>query len=170
VPHGAAQVPVPHGAAQVPVPHGDTQLRYSNHMTAKRVVSVSLGSSRRDSSAELEVLGQHFVLERIGTDGSMAKAAQMLSEMDGKVAAFGLGGTDLEIVAGTRRYSFKDIKKLAAHAKITPIVDGGGLKHTLERMAVTQLEPVVGWRGRKTLMVSAVDRFGMAQALAQAGA
>jgi hypothetical protein len=140
------------------------------HMTPKRVVSVSLGSSSRNASAELEVLGQPFVLERIGTDGSMQKAAQLLSELDGKVAAFGLGGTDLQIVAGDRRYAFKDIQKLAAHAKITPIVDGGGLKHTLERMAVAQLEPVVGWQGRKTLMVSAVDRFGMAQALDQAGA
>jgi hypothetical protein len=139
-------------------------------MPAKRVVSVSLGSSSRNASAELEVLGQEFILERIGTDGSMQKAAQMLSELDGQVAAFGLGGTDLHIVAGDKRYSFKDIQKLAAHAKITPVVDGGGLKHTLERMAVAQLEPVVGWQGRKTLMVSAVDRFGMAQALAQAGA
>ena len=139
-------------------------------MTPKRIVSVSLGTSSRNASAELEVLGQPFILERIGTDGSMAKAAQMLAELDGKVAAFGLGGTDLQIVAGTRTYSFKDIIKLAAHAKITPIVDGGGLKHTLERQAVQQLESVVGWAGRKTLMVSAVDRFGMAQALAQAGA
>jgi hypothetical protein len=139
-------------------------------MSPKRVVSVSLGSSSRNSSAEIQVLGQQFILERIGTDGSMAKAAQMLSDLDGKVSAFGLGGTDLHIVAGSKRYSFKDILKLAAHAKTTPIVDGGGLKHTLERMAVAQLEPVVGWHGRKTLMVSAVDRFGMAQALAEAGA
>ncbi len=136
----------------------------------KRIVSVSLGSSKRNATAELEVLGQQFILERIGTDGSMAGAAQMLRDLDGKVAAFGLGGTDLHIVAGNKRYSFKDIIKLASNAKITPIVDGGGLKHTLERIAVTELESVVQWRGRKTLMVSAVDRFGMAQALARAGA
>lgn len=139
-------------------------------MSTKRVVSVSLGSSRRNSSAELEVFGQKFLLERIGTDGSLQKAAQMLADLDGKVAAIGLGGTDLHIVAGAKRYSFKDILKLATNVKTTPLVDGGGLKHTLERMAVQQLEPVVGWRGRKTLMVSAVDRFGMAQALAEAGA
>jgi hypothetical protein len=136
----------------------------------KRIVSVSLGSSKRNATAELEFLGQPFVLERIGTDGSMEKAAQMLRDLDGKVAAFGLGGTDLHIVAGTKRYSFRDIKNLVSNAKITPVLDGGGLKHTLERDAIQQLESVVGWRGRKTLMVSAVDRFGMAQALAQAGA
>jgi hypothetical protein len=138
--------------------------------TPKRIVSVSLGSSSRNATAELEVLGQQFILERIGTDGSMEGAAKLLRDLDGKVSAFGLGGTDLNIVAGNRTYSFKDIMKIAANAKITPIVDGGGLKHTLERMAVDLLEPIVGWKGRKTLMVSAVDRFGMAQALARAGA
>jgi hypothetical protein len=136
----------------------------------KRIVSVSLGSSRRNATADVDFLGQSFQLERIGTDGSMERAAQLLRELDGKVAAFGLGGTDLHIVAGNRRYSFRDIRNLASNAKITPIVDGGGLKHTLEREAVRQLEDVVHWQGRKTLMVSAVDRFGMAQALARAGA
>ena len=138
--------------------------------TAKRIVSVSLGSSSRNATAELEVLGQQFILERIGTDGSMEGAAKLLRDLDGQVAAFGLGGTDLNIVAGSRSYQFKDIIKMASHAKITPIVDGGGLKHTLERMAVGLLEPIIGWQRRKTLMVSAVDRFGMAQALARAGA
>jgi hypothetical protein len=136
----------------------------------KRVVSVSLGSSKRNSSAELEVLGQRFILERIGTDGSMGKAAQMLRDLDGKVAAFGLGGTDLHIVAGHKRYAFRDIKSLVSNAKITPIVDGGGLKHTLERVAIEQLEPLMKWRERKVLMVSALDRFGMAQAFDRSGA
>ena len=136
----------------------------------KRIVSVSLGSSSRNATAQLEVLGQQFILERIGTDGSMEGAAKLLRDLDGKVAAFGLGGTDLNIVAGNQKYQFRDILKIAANAKITPIVDGGGLKHTLERMAVDLLEPIIGWQNRKTLMVSAVDRFGMAQALARAGA
>jgi hypothetical protein len=136
----------------------------------KRIVSISLGSSQRNATAELEVLGQHFLLERIGTDGSMEKAASLLRELDGKVAAFGLGGTDLYIVAGEKRYSFRDIVKLAANAQKTPILDGSGLKHTLERDAIAQLEPIVGWKGKNALMVSAVDRFGMAEALAQSGA
>ena len=137
---------------------------------SKRIVSVSLGSSQRDATTEVEFLGERFTLERIGTDGSMDKAGALLRELDGKVAAFGLGGTDLRIVAGDKRYAFRDIQKLVSNARVTPVLDGGGLKHTLEREAVGQLEGIVGWRGRKTLMVSAVDRFGMAQALAQAGA
>ncbi len=137
----------------------------------KHIVSVSLGSSKRNASAQYEVLGQTFLLERIGTDGSLEKMGELFRQLDGKVAAFGLGGTDLYLVAGNRRYSFRDIKKLVMeNARITPVLDGSGLKHTLEREAIQQLESVVGWKGRKTLMVSAVDRFGMAEALAEAGA
>lgn len=137
----------------------------------KRIVSVSLGSSKRNASAQYEVLDQTFLLERIGTDGSLEKMGALFRELDGKVAAFGLGGTDLYLVAGERKYSFRDIKKLVTdNAKVTPVLDGSGLKHTFEREAIQQLEPVVGWKGRKTLMVSAVDRFGMAEALADAGA
>jgi hypothetical protein len=135
-----------------------------------RVVSVSIGSSKRDAVAEYDILGQRFKLERIGTDGSLDKAARLLRDLDGKVAAFGLGGTDLYFVAGDRRYSFRDIKKLVSNAKVTPVLDGSGLKHTLERDAIKQLEPVVGWKGRKTLLVNSIDRFGMAEALAEAGA
>ena len=136
----------------------------------KHVVSVSIGSSKRNAREVMDVLGQKLLLERIGTDGDLKRAAQLLATLDGRVDAFGLGGTDLYIVAGDRRYTFRDIANLAQNARITPLVDGSGLKHTLEREAVRQLEPMVKWRGRKTLMVSAVDRFGMAEALADAGA
>ncbi len=135
----------------------------------KHVVSVSLGSSKRDAREETELLGQKFVLERLGTDGDMKKMREMLLALDGKVDAFGLGGTDLYIVAGDRRYTFREIAPLVKGLK-TPVVDGSGLKHTLEREAVEQLEPVIHWKGCRTLLVSSVDRFGMAEALSEAGA
>lgn len=136
----------------------------------KHVVSVSIGSSKRNAREELEVLGQKLILERIGTDGDMEKAAQLFRELDGKVDAFGLGGTDLYIIAGDKKYSFRDIVKLCSNAKQTPILDGSGLKHTLEREAIRQLDPHIHWKNTRTLMVAAVDRFGMAEELAQSGA
>ncbi|AZI43712.1 quinate 5-dehydrogenase [Deinococcus psychrotolerans] len=135
----------------------------------KHVVSVSLGSSKRDAREETELLGQKFVLERIGTDGDMKKLRDLLLALDGKVSAFGLGGTDIYIVAGDKRYTFREIAPLVAGLK-TPIVDGSGLKHTLEREAIKQLEPLIHWKGCRTLLVSSVDRFGMAEALSEAGA
>ncbi|MER3484122.1 MAG: quinate 5-dehydrogenase [Meiothermus sp.] len=138
----------------------------------KRVVSVSIGSSKRNSKAEvnLEGLGDTFTLERIGTDGSWEKAIALVKELDGQVDAFGLGGADLYVYAGNRRYTFRDSKKMADAAKKTPMLDGSGLKHTLERKAVRDLDPIIGWKGKKVLIPSAVDRFGLAEAMSEAGA
>lgn len=139
---------------------------------AKRVVSVSIGSSKRNSKAEVsfEGLNESFTLERIGTDGSWEKAIELVKELDGKVDAFGLGGADLYVYAGDRRYTFRDSLKMARAAVKTPMVDGSGLKHTLERNAVRQLDAQIGWKGKKVLIPSAVDRFGLAEAMAEAGA
>lgn len=138
----------------------------------KHVVSVSIGSSKRNSKAEVnfEDLGETFVLERIGTDGSWEKAVELVKELDGKVDAFGLGGADLYVWAGSRRYTFRDSLRMARAALKTPMLDGSGLKHTLERKAVRELDPIVSWKGKKVLVPSAVDRFGLAEALDQAGA
>ena len=137
----------------------------------KHIVSVSLGSSKRDHSVEMEILGQALKIERIGTDGSMDKMIEMIKDMDGKVDAFGLGGMDLYIFAGTRRYILRDAQKVASAAKLTPIVDGSGLKNTLERKVINYLRDNTDLLPPDTqvLMVCAMDRFGMAQALAQSG-
>jgi len=137
---------------------------------AKRVVSVSLGSSRRDSVAEVELLGEKVVLERRGTDGDLERAVALIRELDGQVDAIGLGGIDLYLVAGGRRYVIKDAKRLKEAARKTPVVDGSGLKHTLERRAVGELAPLIDWKNTKVLLPSAVDRFGLAEALWEAGA
>ncbi|NLX91501.1 MAG: quinate 5-dehydrogenase [Firmicutes bacterium] len=137
----------------------------------KKVVSISLGSSKRDHSAEINLMGQDFLISRIGTDGDMDKMIQFIRENDGKVDAFGLGGMDLYIQAVDRRYSLRDAEKVAAAAKITPIVDGSGLKNTLERRVVEYLlqETDILAEKKKALIVSAMDRCGLAQSLEEAG-
>ena len=103
----------------------------------KRVVSISLGSSRRNHKAEVNLKGVSFSVERIGTDGDMNKMIALLKELDGQVDAFGLGGIDLyrhPRPPGTLR----DGKNCLRRAQ-TPIVDGSGLKDTLERMTISYL-------------------------------
>ena len=138
----------------------------------RRVVSISLGSSKRDHKAIECFGGETFSIERIGTDGDRNKAISLIRELDGQVDAFGMGGTDLYIYAGKRRYTFRESARIAAAARITPIVDGSGVKNTLERRVIRSLETQYGmsFRGRKTLVVCAVDRFGLAEELVSAGA
>src|SRR5438034_1037779 len=106
-------------------------------MLTKRVVSVSLGSSSRDHRFETEILGQRVIVERIGTDGDVRRAKQLLEELDGKVDALGLGGTDLYLRAGNRQYLIRETAGLVRNVRRTPFVDGGGLKASWERWLIT---------------------------------
>jgi hypothetical protein len=137
-----------------------------------RVVSVSLGSSSRDKIVTVNFLGRDVSIERRGTDDDFAKAIALIRELDGQVDAIGLGGIDLYLVADGRKYIIRDALKLAQAAKITPVVDGSGLKHTLERRTVQWLQEhgVVDFAGKRVLLVSGVDRFGMAETLPELGA
>lgn len=134
----------------------------------KHVVSVSLGTSKRDKSSETEFLGQKFLVERLGTDGDKQKYKDMVSRLDGTIDCFGIGGTDAYLYAGDKRYVIRETKGLMAGAKKTPWVDGSGLKHTLERETVGWLQDqgTVDFSTKKVLLMSAVDRFGMAEAVA----
>ncbi len=140
--------------------------------TAKHVVSISLGSSARDASAILELGGQKISIERRGTDGDLDKARQLLERWDGKADAIGLGGTDLYVYAGKKRYTFRESAKLISNVHQTPVLDGSGLKNSLERKLICSLAAgdEVPIKGSRVLLVCAVDRFGMAEALLEMGA
>lgn len=135
----------------------------------KKVVSVSLGSARRDHEVTVELLGQTFVIARRGTDGDFDRACQMLRELDGQVDAIGLGGIDVYLRAGEDCYTVQDGLRLMQQVRQTPVVDGSGLKNTLERQVVYYLREKTSLLppGSRVLMVSAVDRFGMAEAFSQ---
>jgi len=135
----------------------------------KHIVSVSLGSSKRDKRSEVVIAGEPFLIERIGTDGDLGRFQQLFAALDGKVDALGVGGADLYIWVGNRRYTFRSIQRLVSVATKTPVVDGSGLKNTLEREALRwiQAQQVVDFARCTVLLVAAVDRFGMAQELAQ---
>ena len=135
-----------------------------------RVVSISLGSSQRNHRTETVLLGQPIVLERIGTDGSQEKARQLYLELDGKVDAFGVGGTDLGITVAGRYYPLRAVQHLVVGLK-TPAVDGGLVRHVLERQLVQRLEPLLPApiAPKRVLFITAVGRYDLAQSFAEAG-
>jgi hypothetical protein len=137
----------------------------------KQVVSISIGSSKRDHSVELDVLGQQVHIWREGTDGDMKDAARRLREYDGKVDAFGVGGIDLFLNAAGRTYWFRDAKQFRDAVSVTPLLDGSGLKGAVEGDVVRFMQDELGLEvaGKHVLVTSAVDRWGMAMAFAEAG-
>jgi hypothetical protein len=137
----------------------------------KRAVSISIGSSTRNKSVEMELLGEKVCIERIGTDGSMEKAAQLFKDLDGKVDAFGVGGTDLGLTVGNRWYALHSVRPMVRYIKHTPVVDGGGLRHAMEINVAQYLEVHAGSSiAVKTALITAgVDRWDMAVSFTSAG-
>jgi hypothetical protein len=137
----------------------------------KRVYGVSLGSSQRDHTAQVTMLGEDIELTRKGTDGDLQRAEAVIREIDGTVDAIGLGGIDVYLYARGERYIVRDGLRLMQAAEKSPAVDGSGIKDTLERDAVRYLAAQTNLLTPSTrvLMVSAVDRFGMAEAFVELG-
>jgi hypothetical protein len=139
----------------------------------KRAVSISIGSSKRNKAVQIELLGEQVSIERIGTDGDMEKAAQLFGELDGKVDAFGVGGADLGIQVADRWYPIHSVQKLIRYIHQTPVVDGAGLKNTLENKLASFVDERIGDYVRQfprtALITSGVDRWGMATSFLHAG-
>ena len=136
----------------------------------KKILSVSLGSSTRDHSTEAEFMGQRFWLSRQGTDGDFERFIQMYRDNDGKVDAFGVGGTEFYLWVNGRRYYFRESKQIRKAIKISKVGDGNGIKHIMGPLAIEALkEHGYELRGKKALKTTAVDRYGLAKALVNAG-
>jgi hypothetical protein len=137
----------------------------------KRIVSVSLGSSTRDKVAEAEFLGEKFILERRGVDGDFQKAIAVVKELDGKVDAFGMGGTDVWLNAGSRRFMIQSSLPIYRAAVKSPMVDGSGVKNILQRNAVRYLRDELKYplAGKNAFIVCAVDGYGLADEFDKSG-
>lgn len=139
----------------------------------KRAVSISIGSSKRNKAVEVTLLGEKVSIERIGTDGDMEAAALKFKELDGTVDAFGVGGADLGALVDGKWFPLYSVQPMVRFVKKTPLVDGGGLKNTLENKAPAFLDQKIGdyinSRGRKVLVALGMDRWGLSKSFVEAG-
>ncbi len=139
----------------------------------KRAVSISIGSSKRDKAVEVTLLGETIRIERIGTDGDMEKAAELFRELDGQVDAFGVGGADLGVMVDDKWYPLHSVTPMIRHVKKTPVVDGAGLKNTLEARLAPFIEAHIGdyvrQQGKKAFITSGADRWGMTVSFVDGG-
>jgi hypothetical protein len=139
----------------------------------KRAVSISIGSAKRNKAMEVTLLGEKVSIERIGTDGDMEAAALKFKELDGIVDAFGVGGADLGLLVDGKWYPLYSVQPMVRFVKKTPIVDGTGLKNTLENRAAAFLDEKIGSyinaRGRKVLFTGGGDRWGLSKSFVDTG-
>ncbi len=135
-----------------------------------RVVSVSLGAARRDGRAEVRLGGERLLLERIGVDGDWRRAARLLCDLDGRVAALGLGGVNDAYRLGDRSFPIPLAARLRRCLRRTPCADGSGWKRWaeplfLERLAARGRLPA----GGDAVVTSVLDRWWLAEKLRALG-
>ncbi|TLM72823.1 MAG: quinate 5-dehydrogenase, partial [Actinobacteria bacterium] len=139
--------------------------------SVKTVVSVSLGSSKRDHEVELDLFGERFHVRRIGTGGDVSRAVSLLEELDGEVDALGLGGANMSMSAAGRTWWLRNGRRFARACRETPLVDGSGLKGAVEADVVRVMAEDLGLElaGKRVLVCSAADRWGMTEGFLDAG-
>jgi hypothetical protein len=139
----------------------------------KEAISISIGSPQRDKSVVVNLLGEDVHISRVGTNGDMKAARAMFRDLDGKVDAFGVGGADLGLFVSGKWYPLHSISPLVKDVRITPVVDGCGLKNTLEIKSAQTLEKAIpdylDQIDRKALVMTAVDRYGMLRTFVDGG-
>ena len=135
----------------------------------KYAVSVSLGSSSRDKKVEVKFNNETIVIERIGLDGDVEKTKKTFEALDGQVDALGMGGVDMYLRLEGKEYPLKAALKLIENVKQTPVVDGRGLKHTLERRLFELVAPRLDETPsfKHAFVPVAADRIGLATAASE---
>ena len=135
-----------------------------------RAVSISLGSSRRDSQSEVDFGGKRVSLERIGTDGNADKFTKLFKELDGSVDALGVGGAVLSLHCFGRSYPLHSVQRLVQVQK-TPVVDGSGVKTVIESKVAQAIEDhrVAQGLAKRVLICCATDRYSMAKSFIDEG-
>lgn len=137
----------------------------------KRAISISIGSKKRDKIVQINLLGEEVTLERRGTNGDLAEAARLFTQLDGQVDAMGVGGTDLGFFIGQHWYPLYSTAYIVDGVRQTPVVDGNGLKTTLENRAPAVLEEKFGLdlKKQRVFVLTAVDRWGLSHGFVDAG-
>lgn len=135
----------------------------------KIVVSISLGSSKRNSRVETTLLGTPIILERIGVDGDRQLARRLFLDMDGKVDAFGFGGADLGFWVDNHWQRLHSVASLVDGVR-TPVADGGMLRRIVERNCAQRMERLTSpIFPKRVLVCTAAARYDLARSFVDAG-
>ena len=110
----------------------------------KTVIGISLGSQRQDFDFHTTLLGQKLHVRRLGTDGSIDRAAALLDEWNGRADAIGLGVVKDSDQLGRGSRDDARAAQLAALVTRTPLATGARLADLFSEWAVRQAQARLG--------------------------
>ncbi len=134
----------------------------------KKVVTVSLGSSKQDFSFETDFLGHHFQVKRMGADNDTGKAWELMRRQQANADAIGLGEIGDHWNVGQNTVVNKETKRLLNVVTRVPATTGATLRRLLQVRAVRYVQNHLGdfFNNNLVLFLSGMRNYDMAVALA----
>ena len=133
----------------------------------KKVVTVSLGSSKQDFSFETDFLGQRFQVRRLGADDDIGRAWELMRRNQASADAIGLGEVGDHFHVGQSTVINKETARLLKVVTRVPATTGNKLRRLLQVRAVRQVQAELGgfFNNNIVLFLSGMRNYDMALAL-----
>ncbi len=133
----------------------------------KKVVSVTLGSSKEDFEFQTRFLGQDFTVQRVGADGDDGKAWELLRRYQSEADAIGLGSISDHYQVGSRTITNRDTDRLKKVVTRVPVTTGATIRRILQVRAIRHVQKTLGsyFNNNLVLFLSGMRNYDMAVAM-----
>ena len=133
----------------------------------KKVVGVTLGSSKKDFEFTTEFLGQEFSVKRVGADGDTAKAWELMRRYQARADVIGLGEVDDHYHVGVRTVENKATRELMHVVTRVPVTTGATLRRLLQVRALRYVQKELGhyFNNNLVLFLSGMRNYDLAVAM-----
>jgi len=139
----------------------------------KKIVSISLGSSKRNYEFSTQFLGVDFHVQRFGTDGNVEQAANLMREWDKKAHVIGLGDVKFPYSIGSNRMVRKDTETLIDVGKNlhTPVTIGNALRRVAYEWSLRHVNYQLGkgnyFSNARVLFMSGMFSYNLSKVMAE---
>jgi len=133
----------------------------------KKVVTVTLGSSKQDYEFQTEFLGHTYTVRRMGADQDTGKAWELMRRQQAMADAIGLGEISDHYIVGLRTIENKETKRLLNVVTRVPVTTGATLRRLLQVRAVRHVQKELGhyFNNNLVLFLSGMRNYDMAVAM-----
>lgn len=133
----------------------------------KKVVTVTLGSSRKDFEFKTRFLGQEFSVRRLGADKDSSKAWELMRRQQANADAIALSDMPDHYHVGLRTVVNKESQRLMQVVTRVPVTTGASLRRLLQVRAIRHVQKELGhyFNNNLVLFLSGMRNYDMAVAL-----
>jgi predicted amino acid dehydrogenase len=133
----------------------------------KKVVTVTLGSSKKDFEFKTTFLGQEFSVRRLGADKDSSRAWELMRRQQANADAIALSDMVDHYHVGLRTVVNKESQRLMQVVTRVPVTTGASLRRLLQVRAVRHVQKELGnyFNNNLVLFLSGMRNYDMAVAL-----